>query len=77
MGALFHSIVFPRNKEKLLFSSARHTSQAGSVMETDCGVIGGEVFEVPSFCFLLFGLELDEDLSFDHSVCFSLLVFSA
>ena len=46
-------------------------------METDCGVIGGEVFEVPSFCFLLFGLELDEDLSFDHSVCFSLLVFSA
>lgn len=45
-------------------------------METDCGVIGGEVFEVPSFCFLLFGLEL-EDLSFDHSVCFSLLVFSA
>ena len=77
MGALFHSIVFPRNKEKLLFSSVRHTFQAVSVLETDCGVIGGEVFEVPSFRFLLLGLELDEDLPFDHSVCFCLLVFSA
>ena len=47
------------------------------MLETDCGVIGGEVFEVPSFRFLLLGLELDEDLPFDHSVCFCLLVFSA
>ena len=75
-GALFHSIVFPRNKERLFsFSSARHTFQADSVLETGCGAVGGEVFEVPGFCFLFLGLELDEDLSFDHH-CVSAFWFS-
>ena len=76
-GLYFIPLSFLGIRTDCLFSSARHTFQADSVLETDCGAVGGEVFEVPGFCFLLLGLELDEDLSLDHSLCFCLLVFSA